>query len=384
MKGVQDYRLLLSSADLAKGSSFEIAGVQAGKIQVRERGTGFFGKTVCWVQDQFHLRLSKRVLSDSQSAVYENVLADIDADETIDINLKKRAIHRLETLKKSGVPLRVRYLRNLARNLDTVGTGKINGNQYLKVERENEGGAGSKSKMLSISFTLVDTEELREVINEAVGNTKQYFDVHLKGGATDSSAISILEKHDQEVLLSDFTARVRLKMESMALANGTTKQRGVAAVSRSSIRWPAVRRLELDNIFREALVELRDDLVEMDADGSRTYKMVTDVTNRPIKDFGSRVDETLRALGKKCKTPLSTDDLFAMRNSWKAKVRAEVIEQMREAIPKLSDIVDGQMREVCNDFIQQNADKVELAPEPTGMGDSDNFYGFLRGTDETV
>ena len=343
MRGVSDYSSLLSSRDLARASSFEITDVKAGKIQIQERGTKFFGKTICWVKDQFHLHLKKRVLSDSQSAVYKSVLADIEADKSITGKTKQREVSRLETLERSGVPLRVRYLRVLARRLDSSNTGVILGNGHLDVVRDTT----SQESQFSISFREVSMQDIGDNISENYGDGDVFaFSVNQ---ALHEKGVASVAKSRSDGLSEEFRDRVITKANHVRMES-------------PGGGW-AIRQLDLDNICKETFAELCKDRAEMSADAPQVYDIITGQALRGIENFGIRVDVALGQQGKKFKNPPSGEDLIAIQDNWKAKVREEAGKQV-SGTPLSATIADDQLSEVCRDFILAHPEQVEPQDVP--------------------
>ncbi len=340
IKGVRDYGSLLSSKDLVRGSSFEITDVKAGKIQVRERGTKFFGKTICWVQDQFHLHLKKRVLSGSQTRVYNSVMADISEDKSIAEEPRMRAVRRLFTLEQAGVPLRVRYLRNLARRLESSDRGAIYGDEHLNVVRE----ASDPEPKFSISFREVD----RHGVSAAIGRINvDEFATRVTEELERQGDASFSPRQSNPELLEDFRGRVMVKTQSA----GSVNEHGDFMI----------RQIDVDNIHREALTELCQDHIEMKEDMPQVYKTVIRHTRADINDFGELVSNTLNTQGSKFKAPPSREVLIAIRDSWKAGFRAAVKSQIGDDDVGGFSVhtADDQLSEVCSDFIKEHRDQVE-------------------------
>ena len=188
----QKYSSLLQPGAGIKGQA-EITNIGSKSLELIQRGSSWHGRLACWVKDNvspLFRRKSKSEDGEYKSKVLRQFGADMLADTSIDEKVKKSITQKVRSLDQSGIPVRMKHLKQLLKKIDTAESEgapliptKIT-DASCHVDQENaETEAGSAKARLkdgdtftvSIAHTIIGGEDYEKALDKCTQGPNDFY-----------------------------------------------------------------------------------------------------------------------------------------------------------------------------------------------------------------
>ncbi len=190
----QKYSSLLQPGAGIKGQA-EITSIEPKSLKLIQRGSSWHGRLACWVKDNvsplFRRKSQSADVTNYKSKVLRQFSADVLLDTSINAGTRKRITQKVASLAQSGIPVRVKHLKQLLKKVDVAESGEAvliptkitdtsRHDRQENVERE-AGSAKARLKdgdtfTVSITNIMIGEAEYEEALDKCAQGPDNFFD----------------------------------------------------------------------------------------------------------------------------------------------------------------------------------------------------------------
>ncbi len=189
----QKYSSLLQPGAGIKGQA-EITNIGSKSLELIQRGSSWHGRLACWVKDNvsplFRRKSQSADVTNYKSKVLRQFSADVLLDTSINAGTRKRITQKVRSLAQSGIPVRVKHLKQLLKKIDAAESGEAvltpakitNTSRHADQENAETEAGSAKARLkdgdtftVSIAHTIIGGEDYEEALDKCAQGPNEFF-----------------------------------------------------------------------------------------------------------------------------------------------------------------------------------------------------------------